>query len=78
MAFRNNISIYYYLTQQRHEVDFLIRDLKGRYKLIQVVWDMQNKETMEREERALKEAEKELGVKGEIITVESYLKDFLK
>jgi hypothetical protein len=37
------------------------------------VWDDSNPETMEREMRALRIAEKELGIKGEIITPAIYL-----
>lgn len=35
--------------------------------MIQVVWDQSDPLTFEREERALKSAEKELGIKGRII-----------
>jgi len=38
-----------------------------------VAWDIDDAETREREERALKEAEKELGIKGRIVTAEEYL-----
>jgi hypothetical protein len=38
---------------------------------------MSDMETLERETAALKEAEKELGMKGQIITPDSYFTTFL-
>lgn len=70
---RRGDKIYYYLTEDRYEVDFLVKPLTGDIKLYQVVWDDADVNTMERETRALNAAEKELGVKGEIITYKSYL-----
>jgi predicted AAA+ superfamily ATPase len=69
--------IYYYLTATRKEVDFLTQDPEGKRHLFQVCWDMGNTETQERELAALHEAEKELGIKGECITPETYLTSFL-
>jgi predicted AAA+ superfamily ATPase len=62
-----------YLTADRYEVDFLIQNSRGQKKLFQVAWDVHNSATLEREERALKAAMKELKVEGEIITLDSYL-----
>lgn len=70
---RRGDEVYYYLTNNRYEVDFLTKDRLGKWHLYQVVWDYENKETLEREVRALKEAEKELNIKGQLITPESYL-----
>lgn len=70
---RQGCKVYYYLTKDRYEVDFLTEDRMGQRKLYQVVWDSSDKKTLAREMRALKSAEKELGIKGEIITVENYL-----
>ena len=39
-----------------------------------VVWETEDKKTIEREIRALKEAEKELGISGKIIDLNTYLK----
>ena len=61
----------------RREVDFLSRDLHGKWHLYQVSWDMADPKTLERESLALREAEKELGIKGEIITQDSYFSSFL-
>ncbi len=69
--------ICYYLTKTRKEVDFMARDSLGKWHLYQVCWDMNAPETREREVAALKEAEDELGIKGEIITPDSYFTTFL-
>lgn len=70
---RKGHKIYYYLTQNRNEVDFLTKDLNGKTHLYQVVWDTSDNATLLRERRALKEATDELNVPGEIITPEIYL-----
>ena len=69
--------VYYYLTKTRREVDFLSRDFQGKWYLYQVCWNIDDPQTRERETLALEEAEKELGIKGEIITPESYITSFL-
>lgn len=69
--------INYYLTQERYEVDFLVQ-LAGRKKLIQVVWDAEDEDTLAREERSLNAAMEELEVEGEILTLNSYLQNGLK
>lgn len=70
---RRGYEVYYYLTAERYEVDFLVKDYKNELQLFQVVWDASNSETMEREKRALKAAEKELNIKGKIITPDIFL-----
>jgi len=70
---RRGHEIYYYLTNERYEIDFISKDKSGNLHLYQVVWDDSNPETMERETRALRIAEKELGIKGKIITPAIYL-----
>lgn len=74
---RRQHKIYYYLTKNRHEVDFVTKDLNGKSHLYQVVWNIEDATTFERETRALDEASEELQIKGEIITPEFYLKNFL-
>jgi uncharacterized protein len=74
---RRQQEIFYYLTKTRNEVDFLTKTIKGKWQLYQVVWDIENQETFEREKRALHEAEKELGIKGKIITLETYLSEWI-
>lgn len=68
----------YYLTSERHEIDFLARTGRGQKKFFQVAWDMSDPKTLEREERALEKGMKELKITGEIITLDSYLKDGIK
>ena len=74
---RRGHKIYYYLTKTRQEVDFLSCDLKGKWHLYQVSWDILDPKTHTREMAALKEAEKELNINGECITPETYLTSFL-
>jgi len=72
---RLGCKINYYLTSERYEIDFIVKTPKGDTKIIQVVWNTDDKKTLDREKRALRAAEKELKIKGEIITLESYLRD---
>lgn len=70
---RRGYEIYYYLTAERYEIDFLVKDDKNELHLFQAVWDASDEKTMMRETRALKTAEKELNVKGKIITPDVFL-----
>lgn len=70
---RQKQEIYYYLTHARQEVDFLTKDIHGKWHLYQVAWDINDAETLDRETRALQAAEKELGIKGKIITPAEFL-----
>lgn len=69
---RRGDEIYYYLTNERYEVDFLTKSVDGVLHLYQVCWNMDDPETRFREERALKAAELELDIKGEFITEKTY------
>lgn len=71
---RRGYRVYYYLTQERYEVDFLIEDRVGERRLYQVVWDASDQETMKREERGLNAAMQELKVPGLLITPEMYVR----
>ena len=73
---RQKKEIFYYITSEGYEVDFITKDQLGSYEAIQVVWDQKDPKTFEREERALKAAEKELGINGRMIDQESYIKSF--
>lgn len=64
--------IYYYLTKERYEVDFLVERLDGTRKLYQVVWDVLDSKTLAREERAFSVAKQELNLEGELITPDIY------
>jgi hypothetical protein len=70
---RRGDEVYYYLTQERYEVDFLTRSLDGKLHLYQVAWEVEDEETLHREQRALQQAEKELGIEGKMITHSNYL-----
>lgn len=70
---RAGAKVHYYLTKERWEVDFLATGPRGEQKLFQVAWDVSDPETLEREQRALSAAMKELKVEGELVTLESYL-----
>jgi predicted AAA+ superfamily ATPase len=71
---RKGYSVSYYLTQDRYEIDFVVENRIGEKKLYQVVWDTSDPHTLEREKRALLQAQAELNLPGEIITLNSYLK----
>ena len=75
---RLGCEITYYLTSERYEIDFLAQTPRGHKKFFQVVWDMQDANTIEREERALKAGMIELKIDGEIITLDSYLREGIK
>lgn len=69
---RQGKTVYYYNTTQNYEIDFVTVNKQGHQELIQVTWDMSAPQTAEREQRALAQAEKELGIKGRIITGRDY------
>jgi hypothetical protein len=73
---RQGKTIFYYHTADGYEIDFITRDAKGAYEMIQVVWDMSDPETLRREERALRQAESELGFPGRILDYKEYLRSF--
>lgn len=72
---RMGCKIFYYLTSKRYEIDFLIQTPRGHKKFFQVVWKMEDKLTIEREQRALQAGMEELKIDGEIITLDSYLQN---
>lgn len=73
---RRGYTVSYYLTQERYEVDFLVQSPRGEKLLFQVAWNIENSDTETRELRALKAAKAELGIDGELITLNSYLSMF--
>lgn len=70
---RRGDTIYYYVTNEGYEVDFLSRNLQGELFLYQVAYEMNDEKTKNHETRALHAAENELGVKGMIITKDNYV-----
>jgi predicted AAA+ superfamily ATPase len=75
---RLGCKVNYYLTSERYEIDFLAQTARGHKKFCQVTWNMEDADTMEREERALQAGMKELKIDGEIITLDSYLQKGIK
>ena len=71
---RQGKEIYFYNTQEGYEVDFVSVDRAGHRELIQVTLNMSDEKTAEREQRALKSAQNELGIPGRIITLNDYLR----
>src|SRR5262249_50635332 len=64
----------YFQTSEGFEVDFLATTPRGEKKCFQVAWDVQDPQTLLREERALNRVEKEQKISGELITLDSYLR----
>ena len=60
------------------KIDFLAQTPRGHMKFFQVAWDLREASTMEREERALQAGMRELKIEGEIISLESYLREGIK
>lgn len=75
---RLGCEVYYYLTKERYEIDFLAKTPKGKKKFFQVVWNHQNSDTFERENRALQAGINETKIEGEIITLDDYLRHGIK
>jgi predicted AAA+ superfamily ATPase len=74
---REKKEIFYYVTAEGYEIDFIAKDREGGYEILQVVWDQSDHAAFERENRALKAAEKELGIPGKIIDWDTYLRELL-
>lgn len=75
---RLGCKINYYLTSEHYEIDFLAQTPRGHKKFFQVSWNVEEVKTMEREQRALEAGMKELKIEGEIITLDSYLREGIK
>ncbi len=74
---RQGKKVFYYQTTDGYEVDFVTQDIQGRYEMIQVVWDTSDPKTLDREQRALAQAEKELGISGRLLDYSHYLQNFV-
>lgn len=71
---REGKKIFYYHTSDGYEIDFITQDNQGEYEMIQVVWDSKDQKTLERETRALRQAEQELGFPGRLLDYTHYLR----
>ncbi len=74
---RQGKNIFYYHTSEGYEIDFIVEGERGSYEMIQVVWDMNDPKTLEREKRALNQAQEELGFPGRLIDYTEYLTRFI-
>jgi predicted AAA+ superfamily ATPase len=72
---RQGKKTFYYQTSDGYEIDFITQDNQGKHELLQVVWEADDPLTLEREERALRQAEKELGFPGRLIDWKSYFRE---
>jgi len=73
---RQKKKIFYYLTSDGYEIDFVTQDDQGKHEIIQVAWETDDPLTLKREERALRQAENELGFPGKLIDWKTYLRQF--
>lgn len=71
---RLGYKVYYFQTLDGYEIDFLAQAPRGNKKLFQVAWDIDDPKTLDREQRALEAGIKELKIDGELITLDSYLR----
>ncbi|HXF28362.1 MAG TPA: DUF4143 domain-containing protein, partial [Chlamydiales bacterium] len=72
---RQRKKIFYYHTADGYEIDFITQDEQGKHEIIQVAWETNDPLTLNREERALRQAESELGFPGKLVDLESYLRE---
>ncbi len=72
---RDQREIFYYKTRDNFEIDFVVKDREGKWEMLQVVWDLSNPDVLEREQRALSQAEEELGIAGRILDAETYIRN---
>ena len=71
---QSDIEIYYWKNAQQEEVDFVIKELKVK-QLIQVCYDLSDKETKEREVKALIKGSVELRCKDLLVITNDYEKE---
>jgi predicted AAA+ superfamily ATPase len=71
---RQSKEVFYYKTKSGYEIDFIVKSKQEKFHMYQVVWDLNDSATRQREERALTEAEKELGIPGTLLDYPTYLK----
>ena len=70
---RLGCTISYYFTKDGQEIDFVAQAPRGQKKFFQVVWNMEDPDTYQRESSAYNAGIKELKIPGEILTLDSYL-----
>jgi len=67
--------VYYWKNQKQEEVDFIVKEKQKVKEIIQVCWNIEKKETEEREVKNLIAACKELKLKGGLILTEDIEKE---
>ncbi len=75
---RSGCEIAYHITRNGNEVDFVARFPDGRARMYQAAFDISDAATLEREKRALREAQEELAIGGKLVTQENYFAEFLQ
>lgn len=70
---RRGYKIFYYLTEERYEIDFLAENAQGEKLLVQACLDLNDLETLKRETRSLELATSRTGIPGTIVTPGNYL-----
>lgn len=69
---RQGHELFYYLTAEGYEIDFISKSLNGDWSMIQACLSLDDPPVKMREERAIQAARKELGFKARIVTLENY------
>ncbi len=72
---RRGCTVSYYITKELYEIDFVAVSPNGTKTCYQVVWDDDDTQTADREQRAITAASQELNIDGHIITCDSYLRN---
>jgi predicted AAA+ superfamily ATPase len=72
---RQGYNVFYYLTEERFEIDFVVQNKQGQSCLLQVCWNGDDPETAAREMRALEQAKAELKLEGKILTLDAFLRE---
>ncbi len=57
---RQKKEVYYYITKNNYEIDFIVKNRNNKFEIYQVCYDLENLNTQEREIRAIVDASKEL------------------
>lgn len=70
---RQQYEVFYFITKDGNEVDFVIKKEGKKTQLLQVCWNVSDLKTLDREQKALSLAQKELGLKGQLVTPDEYL-----
>jgi predicted AAA+ superfamily ATPase len=70
---RKGYRLAYYVTRSGYEIDFVAQDITGKAVLYQVASDLGDRETRDRELRALREAEEELQLESRMVSMDDFV-----